>query len=239
MTKMIERHSKGAIFMHWFNAICWILLLFSGFASLENELVQPIGTWWVALWNGFFASSTGIIDFHIMIAKLWIIAYVIYIIAFYKKDIIPFLQEILIKKPIEDIKWCIGKGTWLILGSKGMKKFGLDPVLAPQGFYNAGQKLVAIVAVLASILLVLTGAILTLAYANALPNPENLAWLIQLSMLLHFICAGIMAILLPIHIYMAAFAPGEAPALKSMFTGQVPEEFAKHHNPLWYQKIQK
>lgn len=28
-----------------------------------------------------------------------------------------------------------------------------------------------------------------------------------------------MAVVLPIHIYMAAFAPGEGPALRSMFSG--------------------
>ena len=32
---MIRRHSRSAIFMHWFNAICWIFLLFSGFALLQ------------------------------------------------------------------------------------------------------------------------------------------------------------------------------------------------------------
>ena len=36
---------------------------------------------------------------------------------------------------------------------------------------------------------------------------------------------------------MAALAPGEFPALRSMFTGFVPKAFAKMHNPLWYKKL--
>jgi formate dehydrogenase subunit gamma len=34
---------------------------------------------------------------------------------------------------------------------------------------------------------------------------------------------------------MAAIAPEERPALKSMFTGSVPESYAKHHHKLWYE----
>ena len=42
---MIRRHSRSAIFMHWFNAVCWIFLLFSGFALLAGDM-QPVGRWW-------------------------------------------------------------------------------------------------------------------------------------------------------------------------------------------------
>ena len=43
---MIRRHSATAIFMHWYNAACWLLLLFTGFALLANPLMQPVGDWW-------------------------------------------------------------------------------------------------------------------------------------------------------------------------------------------------
>ena len=32
-------------------------------------------------------------------------------------------------------------------------------------------------------------------------------------------------------------APGEAPALRSMFTGHVPEQHVAHHNPLWAEEL--
>lgn len=52
---MIRRHSATAIFMHWYNAACWLLLLFTGFALLANPLMQPVGDWWSSLWTGAFA----------------------------------------------------------------------------------------------------------------------------------------------------------------------------------------
>ena len=48
---MIRRHSATAIFMHWYNAACWLLLLFTGFALLANPLMQPVGDWWSSLWT--------------------------------------------------------------------------------------------------------------------------------------------------------------------------------------------
>ena len=36
---------------------------------------------------------------------------------------------------------------------------------------------------------------------------------------------------------MAAFAPGEGPALRSMFSGFIPVTFIRHHNPLWYEQL--
>jgi len=109
-----------------------------------------------------------------------------------------------------------------------MRRLGLNPELPPQGFYNAGQKLFAIAAVAGSLGLVLSGVLLALS--RGLTDAENL---VQWALFVHLACAGIVAVGLPVHIYMAALAPGEGPALRSMFTGQVPEAFARHHNPLW------
>ena len=113
-----------------------------------------------------------------------------------------------------------------------MRRLGFDPVLPPQGFYNAGQKLVAVIAVLCSVGLALTG--LVLVFVSGKDGMESL---LQVCLLVHFCCAGLMAIFLPVHIYMAAFAPGEAPALRSMFTGTIPLEHVRHHNPLWFRKL--
>ena len=38
----VKRHSYAAIFMHWFNAVCWILLLATGFGLISNETLQPV-----------------------------------------------------------------------------------------------------------------------------------------------------------------------------------------------------
>ena len=53
---MIRRHSLSAVCMHWFNAFCWIALLFTGFALLSNPAMQPVGMWWADLWTGVFGA---------------------------------------------------------------------------------------------------------------------------------------------------------------------------------------
>ena len=111
-----------------------------------------------------------------------------------------------------------------------MRSMGLDSALPPQGFYNAGQKLAAVAAVLCSVGLALSGLFLAaLALHLVAPGSEDAA---QWALFIHLLCAGVMAVVLPIHIYMAAFAPGEGPALRSMFSGFIPVTFIRHHNPL-------
>lgn len=230
---MIRRHSRSAIFMHWFNALCWIFLLFSGFALLDNEYMQPIGQWWVQFWQGIFGER-GLLVAHLIVGSAWVGVYVLYLLVFFRKEALPFLREITTFHMKTDLVWCVRKGLWLVLGPKRTMKMGIDPTLPPQGFYNAGQRMVAVIAVLASVGLASTGIIMGFFSGNA-SSEEMLQWCI----FIHFCCAAVMAIFLPVHIYMAALAPGEGPALRSMFTGFVPEKHAEHHNPLWYASLKK
>ena len=68
---MIRRHSATAIFMHWYNAACWLLLLFTGFALLANPLMQPVGDWWSSLWTGAFG-ALGLLRLHVVVGMAWI-----------------------------------------------------------------------------------------------------------------------------------------------------------------------
>ena len=51
---MIRRHSIWGIFLHWGNAVCWLFLLFSGFALLVNPEMSPVGEWWTSAWSTLF-----------------------------------------------------------------------------------------------------------------------------------------------------------------------------------------
>lgn len=227
-----KRHSYTAIFMHWLNAFSWILLLATGFGLLANHLTQPVAMWWTALMEGIFGGGKGLLCAHTVIAALWVLGVGLPALIRWKVEAWPFLCEITDLSPKSDFIWMLRKGLWLVIGPKTMRKIGLETALPPQGFYNAGQKYVAIAAVLCSAGLTASGAVLLFA-REAWASPPLTQWLI----LLHFSCAGLMAILLPVHIYMAALAPGELPALKSMFTGRVPLDYIKHHNALWYDKL--
>jgi formate dehydrogenase subunit gamma len=142
---------------------------------------------------------------------------------------LPFLKEIFRLHPRQDAVWCLRKGLWLVLGAKAMKRLGLSGELPPQGFYNAGQKYAALCAVACGAVLAASG--LTLAFGARAQAGEAL---MQAALLAHLVSAGVMAVVLPVHVYMAAAAPGEYPALVSMFTGKIPLEHLRRHNPLWH-----
>lgn len=231
---MIRRHSRSAIAMHWFNALCWLTLTFTGFALLANPHMQPIGQWWVALWTGLFGAK-GLLLFHVGVGLLWLTVYVAYIAVALQREVLPFLAEVFYIRPVADTVWCVKKGLWLTVGPKKMRAMGLDPELTAQGFYNAGQKIAAVVAVLTGAGLATSGIVLALLTLHGVGS-ESALYFAQTALLLHFICAGLMTVVLPVHIYMAALAPGEGPAFRSMFTGYVPDEHAREHNPLWYAK---
>lgn len=229
---MIRRHSAPAVFMHWCNACCWLLLTFTGFALLANPEMQPVGRWWSDLWHDLFG-GLGLLRLHIFAGLFWLAAYIVYILARCKADVLPFLREILAVRPAADLRWCGLKALWLTIGPRGMRRLGLSGELPPQGFYNAGQRLVALIAVVCGVMLALTGLVL-LFLSGASASASALRW----CLLLHFCSAGVMAVLIPVHIYMAALAPGEGPALRSMLTGMVPLAHAREHNPLWARRLE-
>lgn len=222
---MIRRHSATAIFMHWYNAACWLLLLFTGFALLANPLMQPVGDWWSSLWTGAFG-ALGLLRLHVVVGMAWIVLYAAYLLVRARAEALPFLKEITDLHIGSDLVWCLRKGLWLVLGERAHAPPRARSRTAPARLLQRRQKLVAIIAVLCSLGLALTGLILV--FASGRPGTEGL---LQICLLAHFCCAGLMAVFLPVHIYMAAFAPGEAPALRSMFTGYVPLEHIRHHNP--------
>lgn len=228
---MIRRHLASAIFMHWFNALCWLLLLFTGFGMLANPAMQPVGLWWSSWWTGI-AGASFLLDGHVTIGAAWIALYLLFLLTRFRSVAVPFLREITSLSLVQDLTWCARKGLLLTLGAKGMRRLGLEPSLPPQGFYNAGQKLAALAAVGCSLGLAVTGC--ALVFFAGRPGAESL---LQTCLLIHFLCAGLMAVVLPVHIYMAALAPGESPALRSMFTGFAPAEFVRRHNPLWFASL--
>ena len=63
--------------------------------------------------------------------------------------------------------------------------------------------------------------------------------LVQWAILIHFVTVGLVFAGLLIHVFMASIAAGEQPAFISMFTGTVPEDYARHHHKLWLDEVKK
>jgi formate dehydrogenase subunit gamma len=227
----IRRHPLGAIIMHWFNTACWLFLLATGLGLIDNPALQPLGMWWVRWMHGLFGGGAQLLQIHIACGAVWSIGFLLYGIFFIKRVTIPFVKEMLSFSPKQDLTWLIRKPLTMTLGPKMMTRLGMNSAIPDQGFYNIGQKLFGIPALFGGVVIAITGGILTFSKLDWM-NPVWVQW----SILIHFLTAGLVFAGLLIHIYMAAIAKGETPALISMFTGRVPEGYAKSHHRLWFEE---
>lgn len=175
--------------------------------------MQPVGDWWSSLWTGAFG-ALGLLRLHVVVGMAWIVLYAAYLLVRARAEALPFLKEITDLHIGSDLVWCLRKGLWLVLGERAhAPPRARSRTALRKAFTTPGRSSWRSSPVLCSLGLALTGLILV--FASGRPETEGL---LQICLLAHFCCAGLMAVFLPVHIYMAAFAPGEAPALRSMFT---------------------
>lgn len=228
---MIRRHSAKAIFLHWFNTVCWFFLLGTGVGLIDNPSLQPLGMWWPRLMHTVFGSPEMLLSVHEVCGFLWAGVIVVYGLVFLRTETLPFLREVFSFSVRDDMRWLLNKSLVMTLPTRFLEKMGVDPTLPDQHFYNVGQKLFAIPAVVGGALIAASGFIM--AFSRAMNDPGLTQW----SILIHFATVGFVTAGLLVHVFMAAIATGEGPALRSMFTGFVPEEFARHHNRGWYDAL--
>ena len=229
---MLLRHSIDAMIMHWFNTICWILLLMTGIGLVDNPVLQPLGMWWVRVMQAVFGDGASLLEFHIAVGTIWTLGFTVYGSIRFKRMTLPFVKEMLTFSPRTDIEWLIKKSLSMTLGPRMMQRFGLETTIPDQGFYNVGQKLFGICALFVSPVIAISGWTMTFSKQDWM-DPVWVQW----SILIHFIFAGLMLAGLLIHIYMATIAKGKTPALISMFSGYVPEAYARSHHRHWFETI--
>jgi formate dehydrogenase subunit gamma len=220
--------------MHWFNAVCWLFLLLTGLGLIGNEALSPVGAGYPHWVSGLFGGAGNLLIVHAAVGLVWTVVFVAYLLLNPKVHLVGFIREIFNLYPKRDLIWLFRKGVSMTLGERFMKKRGWDTRLPDQGFYNVGQKLFAIPAALGGVVIAITGIVMILSRFTAISTA-----LVQWSILIHFLVVGFTFAGLLIHIYMAAIAPDERPAFWSMFSGKVPKEFARHHNPLWVSTFEK
>ena len=229
---LIKRHTKISIFMHWFNTVCWLFLLGTGVGLIDNPALQPLGMWWPRAMNAVFNGGANLLRAHEICGLVWAGVFLVYGLGFFRTGTLPFIKEIFTFSPKTDVIWLVKKGIQMTLGYKGLQRLGFEPSIPDQGFYNVGQKLFAIPALLGGFIITVTGVIMMLSKQN-LTDVVVVQW----SILIHFVTVGLVFTGLLVHIYMAAIAKGELPALISMFTGFVSREYAEHHHKDWYDEV--
>jgi formate dehydrogenase subunit gamma len=151
----------------------------------------------------------------------WIVVFLVYAIFGFRNYLRVEVLQHEIGLDADDLHW-LKVRTLLILGQT-------REALPPQGVYNAGQKLFALLVYAMVPVIMLTG--LTMAFHWF--GSAIVAW----AMVLHFFAVGMVVSGLMIHVYMGAVFPEEKPAFYSMITGVVDELYAYRHHFKWWRAV--
>ncbi len=219
--RQIKKHHVAIMLLHWFNAIVWMFELITGAALMTSPRFRFAPHWYLDIVQGVFGSRANILAFHIALGVTWIVVFLVYGTFGFRT----YLDKEVLHREIglewDDIEW---------LRIRLLKILNLSrESLPPQGVYNAGQKLFALLVYAMIPVVMLTG--LTMGFH--LLGPEAIRWAITL----HFLAVGLVVSGLMIHVYMGAVFPEEKPAFFSMITGTVNELYAYRHHFKWWREV--
>jgi formate dehydrogenase subunit gamma len=102
---------------------------------------------------------------------------------------------------------------------------------APQGRFNAGQKLNASVSAAVAVLFVVSGILLWL-------GERNTSFRFASTIAVHDWLTYVFVILLAGHLYLAVIHPSTRHALRGMTRGSVREDWAREHHAKWVEEVQ-
>lgn len=221
LQRRIKKHHVAIMLLHWFNASVWLGEVVTGIALISSHYFRVAPAWYVAVIEGMFGPRANLLRVHIALGLLWIGIFLVYGIFGFRT----YLSQEVLKREIaldsDDVRWLIVR-VRQILGLTREK-------LPPQGIYNAGQKLFAIMVYVTLPVIMVTGLVMVFH----LFGTAVVGWAI----VLHFAAVAAVVSGLIIHVYMGAVFPEEKPAFFSMITGTVNELYAYSHHFKWWQEV--
>lgn len=221
--RRIKKHDSAGVLLHWFNAVCWLLLVATGLATVSNPAYAIVPIEWTRLMRVVFGGTSGLIFWHAAVGLLWAGVLMVHIVFGWRSLTVPFLKNNFWLDR-DDVMWLVFRAQRIL---------GKDVKLPPQGPFNAGQKIFGIIVTLGSIVILLSG--LVLVFRPYVPDTAWVAWALPV----HLFAVGAVCTGLCIHIYMGGVFPEEKQAFFSIFTGEVNELYAYSHHRKWYTEVKK
>lgn len=105
--------------------------------------------------------------------------------------------------------------------------------LPPEGKYFAIEHLTYPIAIGGSLLIFVTGLFKVTAHSLDLPG-----WFMGPMTLVHDLSAILLGVFLLSHAIAGALVPWSWPLLRSILTGYVTKDYAKHHHKIWYAELE-
>jgi formate dehydrogenase gamma subunit len=219
--RQLKKHHVAVILLHWFNAIVWFFELLTGAALIISANYRVMPEWYTAMISTMFGTRANMLRFHIALGLTWIAVFLVYGTFGWRTYLHMEVLEREIGLDRDDF-------DWLRIRTLNLLRRGHEP-LPPQGIYNAGQKLFALMIYIMIPVVMLTGLVMTFHWFGA----AAVAWAVPI----HFAAVGLVVSGLIVHVYMGAVFPEEKPAFFSMITGMVNELYAYRHHFKWWKEV--
>jgi formate dehydrogenase gamma subunit len=214
----LPRHPAGLRFLHWFNALSWVLLVVTGVGLMSAASFALAGTEFPARLARALGGKDVLLALHVAWGLLWAVV-IVPLFLLFKGNVAHVWEEIRVGR--DDLVWLAAKPL-------AMAGFWKKP-LPPQDKYNAGQKLFAVFVLVATTAVIASGAVMTFHL-----GPTDV---VAGAILVHKLAIALVLVGLGVHLTMAAVIADERPALKSMITGTIDARHAVHHSPKWVAKL--
>lgn len=215
MAAMIKRHTAIEILEHWVLAVSGIVLLFTGLGCLplfkRYYIVEIPGF----AWTGDFNTVTTV---HYT-ASIFFLMVVVFHIFYHgiKREFGLLPKKGDIKNSIKVIAAMIGIGE--------------EP---PSDKYLPEQRIAYVGIGIIILLLTITGVIKVL---------KNLEWIVlsptseAVNTVVHTLTGFLFMIAFIVHVAVVIFFKSNWPLLRSMLTGWVDEDYARHRHSIWYERV--
>ncbi|MEN8215046.1 MAG: cytochrome b/b6 domain-containing protein [Pseudomonadota bacterium] len=231
---MVHVREKKTIRLHWFNALCWLLLILSGFGIISGDFVRVVPGFWPEFMQGLFGGNDNLVLTHAIGGITWMIVFALFILFNFTSVVLPFLKKVWIMSPIAALK-----DTWSMVVTLA-HLFGVmkNIPVPPQGRYNGAQRLLGTMIIFCSLLIAASGlylffAPMFLSFAETSLYGEIFRW----ALVAHAASVFLVIIGLVAHIYFAVVEEPEC--LEAMKSGDISVDFVKHHNTLWYDELKQ
>jgi formate dehydrogenase subunit gamma len=201
---LIERYTPNERSNHWITAICFVVLALTGLAMFHPSMA------WLAL---LFGGGQWTRILHPFFGIAMFVSFAILVVRFWGHNHF---------EP-EDRQW---------LGQIGDVLNNREDRLPKIGKYNAGQKLLFFVLVLAMVVLLLSGIVIWRQFFSHL-FPIGL---IRFSALMHAFFAFVIIVSIIVHIYAGLWIKG---AIGAMTRGTVTYGWARKHHPKWFESLMR
>jgi len=215
---VVTRHGVGSFISHWTTAVGIFAAIYSG-VMLGFFIMNGKSLWVIPVFSQTLQQVIPQLNVHYFAVILTLFGSL-----FFVADYIATRDWSLLIPNLRDV----------IHGFIG--KYFLRRKWDNEDKYLSSQKSAAIPYLLVGLVILITGAVKTLAHVEWLPGTGISASAWGWATVFHDVFTVLIVLYTIVHVGLVVLL-GHWPSLISWFTGTMPKETVEHHHPVWYEKL--